>query len=90
MFLKRQHRLQRVRPCQKLADLGQGQAQAFEGEYLVQTRDLLRANPKIADEIEAKLRAKLAAAKIAPVAVDLNGASNPEEEEPAPAPKRRN
>jgi recombination protein RecA len=66
---------------------------SYGGERIGQgrenARDLLRANPKIADEIEAKLRAKLAAAKVAaPVAADLNGAS--EEEEPAPAPKRRN
>ena len=43
LFLQRQHRLQRVRPRQKLADPGQGQAQALESQDLVQAGDLVRA-----------------------------------------------
>ena len=43
LFLQRQHRLQRVRAGQKLADPGQGQAQALEGQDLVQPGNLVRA-----------------------------------------------
>ncbi len=66
---------------------------SYGGERIGQgrenARDLLRANPKIADEIEAKLRAKLAVKAVAVTDGAANGADEGEEE-PAPAPKRRN
>jgi len=66
---------------------------SYGGERIGQgrenARDLLRANPKIADEIEAKLRAKLAVKAVAVTDGAANGADE-SEEEPAPAPKRRN
>jgi recombination protein RecA len=66
---------------------------SYGGERIGQgrenARDLLRANPKIADEIEAKLRAKLAVKPVAVTDGAANGADE-SEEEPAPAPKRRN
>jgi recombination protein RecA len=65
---------------------------SYGGERIGQgrenARDLLKANPAIAEEIEAKVRAKLAV-KIAPVP---NGADIDEEAEEAPvvpAPKRK-
>ncbi|HXZ87298.1 MAG TPA: recombinase RecA [Candidatus Binataceae bacterium] len=66
---------------------------SYGGERIGQgrenARDLLKANPKIADEIEAKLRAKLAVKAIAAAGAASNGAEEAEEE-PPPAPKRRN
>jgi recombination protein RecA len=66
---------------------------SYGGERIGQgrenARDLLKANPSIATEVEAKVRAKLAAAKIVSVP---NGAGSDEEvEEPpvAPTPKRK-
>jgi len=66
---------------------------SYGGERIGQgrenARDLLKANPKIADEIEAKLRAKLAVKAIGAAGAASNGAEEAEEE-PPPAPKRRN
>jgi len=66
---------------------------SYGGERIGQgrenARDLLKANPTIADEIEAKLRAKLAVKAIAANGGAPNGAGETEEE-PPPAPKRRN
>jgi recombination protein RecA len=66
---------------------------SYGGERIGQgrenARDLLRANPKIADEIEGKLRAKLAVKPVTVTDGAANGADE-SEEEPAPAPKRRN
>ena len=41
LFLQRQHRLQRIGRGQKRGDPGQGQAQAFQRQDLVQPRDLI-------------------------------------------------
>jgi recombination protein RecA len=67
---------------------------SYGGERIGQgrenARDLLRANPKIADEVEGKLRAKLSVKVLAAAdAVSTNGADEPEEEPPPPV-KRRN
>jgi recombination protein RecA len=66
---------------------------SYSGERIGQgrenARDFLKANPKIAEEIEAKLRAKLAVKPIPETAV----APEPEDEPDGPAappPKRRN
>ena len=60
---------------------------SYEGERIGQgrenARDLLKANPKLADEIEAKIRAKLAAK---PVVLPPDAATDDEKEEPAPPP----
>ena len=65
---------------------------SYSGERIGQgrenARDLLRANPKIADEIEAKLRAKLAG-KVGTAPVTLEDAAEDEEPEPAPTSKKR-
>jgi recombination protein RecA len=69
---------------------------SYGGERIGQgrenARDLLRANPKIADEIEAKVRTKLAA-KGAPVTLEGGEPAEEPEEEAAPsangAPGRR-
>src|SRR5690242_837892 len=67
---------------------------SYGGERIGQgrenARDLLKANPKIADEIEAKVRAKLA---VKPT-VELTNEAEPEDvldghPAPAPSPKRR-
>jgi recombination protein RecA len=66
---------------------------SYGGERIGQgrenARDLLKANPAIANEVEAKVRAKLAAAKI--IAVPNGADSDDEAEEPpvAPTPKRK-
>ena len=56
---------------------------SYGGERIGQgrenARDLLRANPKIADEVEGKLRAKLSAKVVAATDAVSNGASEPEE-----------
>ena len=66
---------------------------SYGGERIGQgrenARDLLRANPHIADEIEGKLRAKLAAK---PIPLDLAAQADdgePEEAPPAAPPKRK-
>jgi recombination protein RecA len=67
---------------------------SYGGERIGQgrenARDLLKANPHIADEIEGKLRVKLAAK---PIPLNLAAAEaddgEPEEAPPAPSPKRR-
>lgn len=41
LFLQRQHRFQRIGRSQKRGDPGQGQAQAFQRQDLVQPRDLI-------------------------------------------------
>ncbi len=65
---------------------------SYGGERIGQgrenARDLLRSNPRIADEVEAKLRAKLAG-KVPPAARDGAGDDEGPDEPPAPAPKRR-
>jgi recombination protein RecA len=66
---------------------------SYGGERIGQgrenARDLLRANPKIADEVEGKLRAKLSVKVLAAADAVSNGADEPEEEPPPPV-KRRN
>ena len=66
---------------------------SYGGERIGQgrenARDLLKANPKIADEVEAKLRAKLSVKVLAAADPVSNGADEPEEEPPPPV-KRRN
>jgi recombination protein RecA len=68
---------------------------SYGGERIGQgrenARDLLRANPQIADEIEAKLRAKLAAKPIPldALAPDDSDEEPPEEVTPAAPPKRK-
>jgi recombination protein RecA len=68
---------------------------SYGGERIGQgrenARDLLRANPQIADEIEAKLRAKLAAKPIPldALAPDDSEEEPPEEATPAAPPKRK-
>jgi recombination protein RecA len=64
---------------------------SYNGERIGQgrenARDLLKANPKLADEIEAKVREKLAAK---PVALPPDAAIEEPEEVPAPAaPKKK-
>src|SRR5580700_1761795 len=63
---------------------------SYGGERIGQgrenARDLLRANPQIADEIEAKLRAKLAAK---PVALPPEAAVEEPEQPQAQAPKKK-
>ncbi len=60
---------------------------SYDGERIGQgrenARDLLKANPKLADEIEAKVRAKLAMKHVAPPASDGAAAAG---EEPSAAP----
>jgi recombination protein RecA len=69
---------------------------SYGGERIGQgrenARDLLRANPKIADEIEGKLRAKLAVKALVANDETSNGAGQdgPEEEPPQPAARRKN
>jgi len=66
---------------------------SYGGERIGQgrenARDLLKANPSIATEVEAKVRAKLAAAKV--VAVPNGAGADEEAEEPPiiPPPKRK-
>jgi recombination protein RecA len=66
---------------------------SYGGERIGQgrenARDLLKANPKIADEVEGKLRAKLSVKVLAAADAVPNGADEPEEEPPPPV-KRRN
>jgi recombination protein RecA len=64
---------------------------SYGGERIGQgrenARDLLKANPKLADEIEAKVREKLAAK---PVALPPEAAvEEPEEAPPAQSPKKK-
>jgi len=66
---------------------------SYSGERIGQgrenARDFLRANPQIAEDIEAKLRAKLAV-RLAPVAADAASAEAEEEpEQPSAVPPRR-
>jgi len=65
---------------------------SYGGERIGQgrenARDLLRANPKIADEIEAKVRAKLSAKAVA-VPVNLDSPADEDEPAPTPSSKRR-
>jgi recombination protein RecA len=68
---------------------------SYSGERIGQgrenARDFLRANPQIAEDIEAKLRAKLAV-RLAPVAADAASAEaeqEPEQPSAAAPPKRR-
>ncbi len=66
---------------------------SYDGERIGQgrenARDFLKANPTIADEVEAKLRAKLAAKPVA-VPASSNGAGEEEPEPPAaPTPQKR-
>src|SRR5260370_16043090 len=55
---------------------------SYDGERIGQgrenARDFLKANPTIADEIEGKLRAKLAAKTVAAMAPSANGARGEE------------
>jgi recombination protein RecA len=72
---------------------------SYNGERIGQgrenARDLLKTNPAIADEVEAKLRVKLAAKT---AAASANGAAHPVEEDadapaiapPPPSLKRKN
>jgi recombination protein RecA len=66
---------------------------SYGGERIGQgrenARDLLRANPHIADEIEDKLRAKLATKPIPLESVAAEGPDEDPEEVPAAPPKRR-
>jgi recombination protein RecA len=67
---------------------------SYDGERIGQgrenARDFLKANPTIADEIEAKLRAKLAAKPVAAMPPSANGAGEEEPEQPtASAPQKR-
>jgi recombination protein RecA len=66
---------------------------SYSGERIGQgrenARDFLRANPMIADEIEAKLRAKLAVKPVAATAGAAEAEEETETAEPPPAPKRR-
>ena len=69
--------------------MGDGRCGERIGQGRENARDLLKANPSIATEVEAKVRAKLAAAKI--VAVP-NGAGSDDEVEESPViptPKRK-
>ncbi len=63
---------------------------SYNGERIGQgrenARDLLKANPKLADEIEAKVREKLAAK---PVALPPDAAVEEPAETPAPPPKKK-
>jgi len=63
---------------------------SYSGERIGQgrenARDLLKANPKLADEIEAKVREKLAAK---PVAMPPDAAVEEPAETPAPPPKKK-
>jgi recombination protein RecA len=63
---------------------------SYSGERIGQgrenARDLLRSNPQIADEIEAKLRAKLAAR---PIPLNNAEADDEQPEEPPTAPPKR-
>ncbi len=65
---------------------------SYNGERIGQgrenARDLLRSNPSIADDIEAKVRAKLMN-KGGAAPVHLEDAAEEEEPEPAPTPKRK-
>src|SRR5713101_4090680 len=67
---------------------------SYDGERIGQgrenARDFLKANPTIADEIEAKLRAKLAAKPVAAIPPSANGAGEEEPEQPtASSPQKR-
>jgi recombination protein RecA len=66
---------------------------SYGGERIGQgrenARDLLRANPHIADEIEDKLRVKLAAKPIPLVSVAAEAPDEDPEEMPAAPPKRK-
>src|ERR1035437_6347705 len=63
---------------------------SYNGERIGQgrenARDLLRANPKLADEIEARVREKLAAKVVAP---PPDAAAEEPAETPAPPPKKK-
>jgi recombination protein RecA len=63
---------------------------SYNGERIGQgrenARDLLKANPKLADEIEAKVREKLAAK---PVALPPEAAVEEPEQPPAQSPKKK-
>ena len=63
---------------------------SYNGERIGQgrenARDLLRANPKLADEIEARVREKLAAKVVAP---PPDAAAEEPAETPAPSPKKK-
>ncbi|MGA8793763.1 MAG: hypothetical protein WB498_12610, partial [Candidatus Binatus sp.] len=63
---------------------------SYNGERIGQgrenARDLLRANPKLADEIEARVREKLAAKPVAP---PPDAAVEEPPETPAPPPKKK-
>jgi recombination protein RecA len=70
---------------------------SYEGERIGQgrenARDLLKANPKIADAVEAKIRAKLRTKDVAPAedaapAAEANGEAPPAQTA-APAPRRK-
>jgi recombination protein RecA len=68
---------------------------SYAGERIGQgrenARDFLRANPQIADDIEAKLRAKLAVRTAPETADGIPAEAEQETEQPATAPpKRRN
>src|SRR5260370_24552692 len=63
---------------------------SYNGERIGQgrenARDLLKANPKLADEIEAKVREKLAAKPVAP---PPDAAPDEADEPPAHSPKKK-
>ncbi len=59
------------------------------GQGRENARDLLRANPALADEIEAKLRAKLTAKPIPLDAASASEDGEPPADSPAPPPSRR-
>ncbi|HEY2663345.1 MAG TPA: recombinase RecA [Candidatus Binataceae bacterium] len=64
---------------------------SYNGERIGQgrenARELLKANPAIADEVEAKVREKLAHKPGEPIPLNLNDAASPGD--PPPAPKKR-
>jgi recombination protein RecA len=66
---------------------------SYSGERIGQgrenARDFLRANPMIADEVEAKLRTKLAVKPVPATAGAAEAEEETETAEPPPAPKRR-
>ena len=63
----------------------------YNGERIGQgrenARDLLRANPHLAEEIEAKIREKLAVKPVVLPEAAAEEQPSPEEEAPAPAPQ---
>src|SRR6266851_4350623 len=67
---------------------------SYDGERIGQgrenARDFLKANPTIADEVEAKLRAKLAVKPVAAMPPSANGSGEEEPEQPtASSPQKR-